>query len=62
MKTDIDYTEKEIESWCNIFDQNLVTELWESFMIPEDVPFAKFLKLYQKKHCKKYGKKLIQKI
>jgi len=53
------YSEKEIDSWCNRFDQDIVIDLWECFMIPEDIPFVTFLEMYQKRHKKKYGKKLI---
>lgn len=52
------YSEKEIDSWCNKFDHDLVIDIWESQMIFEDIPFATFLQKYQKLHKKKYGKKL----
>lgn len=55
MKYDNEYTDQEIESWLNIFDQDIVIDIWESFMIVEDIPFRQFLELYQKKHLKKYG-------
>jgi len=39
-------------------DADLVEELWESYVFPEDMPFKAFLKRYQALHIKKYGKPL----
>lgn len=54
MKRDSKYTELEIDQWLNIFDQDIVIEIWESQMIPEDKEFCEFMELYQQKHLEKY--------
>lgn len=57
MKIDQKYTESEIDQWLNIFDQDIVIEIWESFMIPEPdrEDFSEFLESYQRLHLQKYG-------
>ena len=55
MKKDNEYTDKEIDQWCNIFDQEIVIDIWESQMIFEELEFRTFLEMYQKQHLKKYG-------
>ena len=44
MKKDNTYTETEIDQWCNIFDQDIVIEIWENQMIFEELEFEEFLK------------------
>lgn len=61
MKTINRYTETEIDQWLNIFDQDIVIDLWESQMIPEGKEFDEFLEAYQSKHLQKYGSYLILK-
>ena len=39
-------------------DADLVEQLWESYIFPEDMPFKAFLKRYQALHVQKYGKRL----
>ena len=55
MKNDSGYTDKEIESWCNVFDQDIVEDIWTSQMIFEEIEFRQFLEMYQIKHLRKYG-------
>jgi hypothetical protein len=57
MKTDTRYTNQEIDLWCNIFDQEIVIDIWESYMNPEPdkKDFREFLEKYQAAHLKKYG-------
>ncbi len=39
-------------------DADLVEQLWESYIFPEDMPHREFLKRYRVLHIAKYGKPL----
>ena len=53
------YTDKEIDSFLEKADFDLMTEVHESQMIEDNLTFDQFLQSYQRLHKKKYGKKLI---
>jgi hypothetical protein len=52
------YTEREIETFLEKADFDLITEVHESQMIEENITFDEFLNMYQPLHKKKYGRKL----
>jgi hypothetical protein len=52
------YTNKEQDNFLNKCDPDLIIEIHEEQMIPEDLEFNEFLVLYQKKHIQKYGYQL----
>jgi len=58
MKNDSEYTEKEIDDFLLFADFDIIHELHDSLMIPEELNFKEFLELYQIRHLKKYGKYL----
>lgn len=39
-------------------DQDIIIDIIENQMIPEDIPFCKFYHLYQDLHLKKHGEYL----
>jgi hypothetical protein len=52
------YTNKEQDNFLNKCDPDLVIEIHEEQMLPEDLDFNEFLVRYQKKHLAKYGYQL----
>ena len=58
MPKDPIYTEKEIDTFLEKADFDLITEIHESQMIEDNLTFDQFLKRYQPLHKKKYGRKL----
>ena len=61
MKT-LHYTDKEKDDFLNRCDFDLLVELHEEMMIPEDISFAEFLERYNEKHLAKFGYKLQMKL
>ena len=58
MEEEITLTEDQ-QLFVNLCDQDIVTEIWESFIFPEiDLTFENFYNAYQTKHFEKYGKLL----
>lgn len=55
MKNDSEYTEKEIDDFLLFADFEIIEDIHDSQMIPEELNFKEFLELYQSKHLKKYG-------
>jgi hypothetical protein len=58
MRRELQYTEKEINSFLNRADFDIVTEIQEEQMIPGDLSFTEFFRRYQKKSLRKFGKTL----
>jgi hypothetical protein len=46
------------KQFIDLSDADIVEDLWESYIFPEDMSFSGFLKRYQERHIKKYGCRL----
>ena len=55
MKNDSEYTEKEIDNFLLFADFQIIEDIHDCQMIPEELNFREFLELYQKRHLQKYG-------
>ena len=58
MKRELIYTEKEVDNFLNRADFDIIIQITEEQMIPEDLTFTEFFRRYQKKSLRKYGKTL----
>ena len=49
------------KQFIELSDAEIVEDLWECYIFPEDIPFREFLRRYQERHIKKYGCRLTTK-
>lgn len=55
MNTQKQYTDKEQDAIINRCDPDIIIDLHEEMMLPEDLPFDEFLRRYVLKHMDKYN-------